>query len=310
MSALLASAVETAPAPLACALCGAVGPETLYADCPDRRHWLPGRFDVVRCAGCGLAWTMPRPDEPGDLYPSSYASFAASACSSLGPLKRVLRYPYALRYGDVDRTPPPPRPGSRALDVGSGTGATLERLARAGWETFGIEPSAEAASRSPGRVFIGTLEEADLEQASFDLVTMSHVLEHLSDPLDALARIRRWLKPDGMLRIWVPNLASLDARVFGRLWFGLDVPRHLFHFSPRSLRLLLERSRFTIERLVPEYEASSLEGSVAHALDVLRRRRRQYRLSRGLYYGVFPASALLRALGDAGSLDCTARRDR
>ena len=313
--------VTAAPDSVVCVACrtsGRLAP--LYRGCVDRISWIPGRFDVLRCTACGLGRTVPQPapDELAAFYPRSYVSFACSG-SPLGNSGRrarwLLRRPYARRYGEPERTLQPGRPGARLLDVGCGVGAYLEEMARLGWEPWGVDLSPHAAAAAAQRletpaerIFVGRVEDARFGDESFDLVTMSHVLEHLSDPAVVLARIRRWLWPTGTLRIWVPNLASLEARTFRRLWFGLDVPRHLWHFTPQSLTALLDHAGFAVERLVPEYQASSLAGSVALLRDALVFRRRPYRNSRRLYYGLYPLASIQLALGQAASVDCVARK--
>jgi len=87
---------------------------------------------------------------------------------------------------------------------------------------------------------------AGFSREQFDLVTMWHVLEHVGYPLDTLARLRSWLRDDGLLAVCVPNIQSLQAQLFGRFWFHLDVPRHLVHFSPTTLQVVLGRAGFDI----------------------------------------------------------------
>jgi SAM-dependent methyltransferase len=184
-----------------------------------------------------------------------------------------------------------------------------------GWEVYGIEPSAVAAASAaaalgiePNRLFVGSADDAAWPANTFHLVTLSHVLEHLPDPRRTLMNIYRWLRPDGRVRIWVPNIESGESRVFGRLWFGLDVPRHLVHYSKATIRRLLEGTGFDIVRIVPEFQASSLSGSISHTSDALRRRRRQYRHSTRLYYATLPLASMLIGLGSSASLDVTAAK--
>lgn len=303
--------------------CGHCGHEeflTLYAACPDRLHATPGRFDVVRCVRCGLAQTSPRPTRRAiaGYYPSSYTAYEAHEFRR-GPLGRSLRLlvhlPYTLRYGPERVAGPAPRPGMRAVDVGCGAGLLLEELARGGWEVWGVEPE-EPVARAvaarlglpEGRLVAAAAEAAELPEGSFDLVTMSHVLEHLHDPRAVLAKVHRWLRPDGRLRIWVPNVASFEAKAFGRLWFGLDLPRHLYHFDPGSLWRLLAETGFRVERVVPQRQGFSLSGSVQHAVAALTGRQAEFRHSRALYYATLPVAMSLAALGNHAVLDVTARR--
>ncbi|MFN3705027.1 MAG: class I SAM-dependent methyltransferase, partial [Thermoflexales bacterium] len=117
------------------------------------------------------------------------------------------------------------------------------------WDLLWLEPSspaAEAARRLGLRVITGTLEETDFSARCFDAVTLWDVIEHLHDPAGALRRIARILKPDGILVIRTPNFDSWEARLFGRYWAGLEPPRHLFVFTPRTLGAMLAQAGFAI----------------------------------------------------------------
>ena len=184
-----------------------------------------------------------------------------------------------------------------------------------GWEPWGIEPNAALARGTvqrlglpEERVLAGTAEEADFQDGTFDLVTMSHVLEHVHNPRDTLADVARWLAPHGRVRIWLPNYGSLESRAFRHLWQGLDIPRHLYHFTPATLRATLTAAGFEVERMIPQWQGNMLTGSLTYAFDALRGRERAYRESRRLHVAVLPAAAALLALGQGGCLDVTARR--
>jgi SAM-dependent methyltransferase len=94
---------------------------------------------------------------------------------------------------------------------------------------------------------VGAIDQLDFPAASFDLVTFWHVLEHLEDPKLALIEARRILKTDGRLMVAVPNIESLQAWLFGDVWLHLDVPRHRWHFSPRTLAAVADRCGLRIE---------------------------------------------------------------
>jgi len=96
-------------------------------------------------------------------------------------------------------------------------------------------------------VFTGTVPEAPFADESFDVVTASHYLEHVPNPLEVLATIRRLLKPNGLCLIGTPNVASLNARIFRDCWFPLECPRHLYLYSPATIRRLLEKAGFAVD---------------------------------------------------------------
>lgn len=126
----------------------------------------------------------------------------------------------------------PPCPGKlRALDIGCGSGKLMAALVRAGWEVEGVEwdgRAAEVARRTSGRpVQEGDFRLLDLPLGSFDLVVLSHVYEHLDDPVAGLKRLHDLLAPGGRVVLFYPNPESLEARTFGDAWFPWDPPRHL-----------------------------------------------------------------------------------
>lgn len=134
----------------------------------------------------------------------------------------------------------------RLLEIGSGWGDFLAVAARRGFNCLGVDPSpmlAEAARRRSGvSVLCGEVQDLVME-ARFDVVVMSHVLEHVTDPREVLGRLRSFLNPDGVLYIAVPNIGSWEARFSG--WTSYQ-PYHLFYFSPASLRRTLEAAAFEI----------------------------------------------------------------
>jgi SAM-dependent methyltransferase len=131
------------------------------------------------------------------------------------------------------------QPEGLLLDVGCATGLFLDAAQRYGqWEVRGIEPSLSAAEFGRQQLGLdivqGTFADVDLEDTTFDVITMWDVLEHLHHPVTALQKASRLLRPGGLLVVRVPHLESIDARVFGRYWAGLDAPRHL-HVFPRNV---------------------------------------------------------------------------
>lgn len=305
---------------LACHLCGSRETSVLYARCPDRIYGVPGLFDVVVCTKCGLAWTSPRPTKEtlGHYYPDQYADVAEmrgtrSATGVRRFLRSAARIPYALRYRGVTETRSPEVGANRLLDVGSSVGSYLSRMQALGWEPWGIEPHASARARSvktmgipEDRVFPGSAEDAEFPPQTFDLVTISHVLEHMYEPRVVLEKARVWLRPGGRLRIWVPNLASFESRLFGRFWTGLDLPRHLFHFTPATLARLLQETGFAVERTVPEFQTGSLTGSSYLVARAAVRRQGPGWPPQALHYALLPVGSLLIALGNSGAIDITA----
>lgn len=132
-----------------------------------------------------------------------------------------------------------PRPG-RTVDVGSGTGDFLSALKKSGWNTLGIEPSATAReiAEKANVSHLGSLK--DLKETTQDVITFWHSLEHVYDLEETLNQTKRVLKNNGYLIVACPNYMSWDAKYYGKNWAAWDVPRHLRHFSPNSLNLILK----------------------------------------------------------------------
>jgi 2-polyprenyl-3-methyl-5-hydroxy-6-metoxy-1,4-benzoquinol methylase len=130
------------------------------------------------------------------------------------------------------------------LDYGCGTGAFLNEMKTSGWQVSGIEPDNGARKRAEQLVGskIGLPEElSELSSGQYDVITMWHVLEHVHELNWTIEQLKRLLKENGKLFIAVPNHHSFDARHYRSFWAAYDVPRHLYHFSPDTLSLLMEK---------------------------------------------------------------------
>jgi 2-polyprenyl-3-methyl-5-hydroxy-6-metoxy-1,4-benzoquinol methylase len=140
----------------------------------------------------------------------------------------------------------------RLLEVGSGGGDNLRTLQDIGWVVEGVDfdPKAVETARRKGlHVRQGILEEQQYPDEYFDAVTMSHLVEHVHDPLQLLRECRRVLRPGGRLVVVTPNIASVGHRLFSAAWLPLDPPRHLHLFSPRALFSLADRAGFQNKRV-------------------------------------------------------------
>lgn len=124
-------------------------------------------------------------------------------------------------------------------------------MQKRGWDVTGLDVSREMIDRIRDelgiRAYVGTLPHLELEPESFDVITMWHSLEHVHEPAPLLREARRLLAPGGKIVIAVPNIDSLPFRWFGKDWFGLELPRHLTHFTPSSLLQMLQRCGFATE---------------------------------------------------------------
>ncbi len=250
---------------VACLLCGRDDPMNVLEG-PDRLHNLPGRFRLVRCRHCGLIYQNPRPT-PAALagyYPDDYPPHAVGTDqTSWGRLD--VRLAYTKRIRAIRRF----LASGRLLDVGCGTGGFLRAMAQAGWEVWGLEPSpraAEVAGKISGApVLVARLEEADLPTGFFDVITLWDVVEHLHDPRAGLEQVGRALRPGGLLVVSTPDFDSPDRRLFGKYWFGYDLPRHLYIFTEETVSALLTGTGFQVvevRHFTAHYQV--LVGSIRH----------------------------------------------
>ncbi len=140
------------------------------------------------------------------------------------------------------------------LDIGCGTGDFLHAAKTAGWKITGIEPDEQARKIANKKTKGAILESAQLKTLkdhSFDVITMWHVLEHVPDLEEQIETLKRLLKPNGKLVIAVPNYKSLDAQHYKEFWAAYDVPRHLWHFSKRSISKLFGIHDFELVNTLP-----------------------------------------------------------
>ena len=139
----------------------------------------------------------------------------------------------------------------KILDIGAGTGEFLSVAKNDGWQTIGVEPSdrAKAIALNKGVSFVGDTRE--LENNSFDVISMWHVLEHVPDLDRQIKELKRLLKPTGTLIIAVPNFKSFDAKHYEKFWAAYDVPIHFWHFSKTAIKLLFEKEEMKLEKVLP-----------------------------------------------------------
>lgn len=139
----------------------------------------------------------------------------------------------------------------RILDIGAGTGEFLSVGQQNGWQTTGVEPSnkAKQIAINKGVSFVEALSQ--LEDRSFDVITMWHVLEHVPDLDHQIKELKRLLKPTGSLIIAVPNFKSFDAQYYGKFWAAYDVPIHFWHFSKIAIQKLFQREQMELVKILP-----------------------------------------------------------
>lgn len=218
---------------------------------------IKGSFTVKRCKKCHVAFLYPQltHKELAPYYPPT-RYYAYKGSGKKGFFQKLREYLVIHHYRPtvfsklislvVHDAPAIPREakGGKVLDVGCGTGDTLVLLKQLGWEVYGmdIDEKALAVAKKRG---IDHLRQGFMEDVSrypdkfFDAIRLYHVIEHVNDPAAAIKLLSKKLKKDGELILGTPNIDSVVAKVFGSYWYNLDSPRHLFLFSPATLRKLV-----------------------------------------------------------------------
>ncbi|MBW2273691.1 MAG: class I SAM-dependent methyltransferase [Deltaproteobacteria bacterium] len=226
---------------MSCAVCGAG---------PGRPKLRKDGVEILACPSCGLEyWLPPEGFRAEDTYDAAYFDDAGAShgYSDYAGMEHAFRTSFARRLARL----PPPGAGERLLDVGAAYGYAVLEAERRGWQAFGLELASaaarEAARQSSGRVVAASGLATPFASASFDVVTLWDVLEHLPEPHAAIAEIARVLRPGGRLLLSTGDVGSLAARVSGRRWHLYTLPEHLFFYTRRSLDLLLEAHGLRVE---------------------------------------------------------------
>ena len=213
----------------------------------DTAHFLDARdhttgqvFELRRCAQCGFVFTWPQPANLNDYYPAYYRRYHPLVLRFLKLMQERKTLGSAHKLG---------RPGC-ALEIGCGEGWVLAALKKHGWQVIGLERTVDsarfAAQELDVPMVVGGLESLN-PTAQFDRIILHQVLEHLPQPMQTLQACVRLLRPGGQMIIEVPNLGSWQFRYAQRHWVHLDVPRHLGHFTPDSIRQALARAGLEVE---------------------------------------------------------------
>jgi SAM-dependent methyltransferase len=311
---------------------------------------MAGAFRVVVCRACGMVYLNPRPTAealaayyPAGNYYSYHQAAVGKGSGAARRAKDALKALLTATYLGYDERAPrwvprtrwargalrllltplkdrvcallPPRGwGGTILDVGCGSGISLDWAREFGWATHGVEISegaVESARERGHAVVLGQLEEAKYPDGTFDVVRAWHSLEHLPHPAQSLREMHRILKPGGRLWVEVPNVGSFLGATFRGRWFHLDPPRHLQNFSPATLRRMLAEAGFAEPSLYAHQAPRSLASSLLYVVDDLPVRlpaRVRSALGTVLGLALIPLSWLLTLLSRGDVIRAVARR--
>ena len=213
-------------------------------------------FEIWSCQDCSFRFTQaaPTPDLIGKYYKSdAYVSHSNTKKGLVNQLYHRVRKRTLQQKLELVRKHTGQMEGE-LLDIGAGTGAFASVMQAAGWKVTGLEPDPDAR-KNASRDFHVELQDLgqlfQLPGERYDAITLWHVLEHVHALHEYLETFKKLLTQDGVIFIAVPNFTSFDAQYYGRDWAAWDVPRHLWHFSPKSMEVLMKKHGFTIEQVMP-----------------------------------------------------------
>ncbi|WP_114791638.1 class I SAM-dependent methyltransferase [Niabella yanshanensis] len=213
-------------------------------------------FEIIHCNACTARFTQDVPglDDIGFYYKSEdYISHTNTSKGLINQLYQRVRVRTMKQKAAIIKRHTGLKSG-KLLDIGCGTGTFLHTMQQQGWEVAGLEPESDA--RAIGKEEYGidarpSHELFSLPPQSFNAVTLWHVLEHVHTLHEYVAQIKNLLATDGYLFIAVPNYTAKDAKVYGSYWAGYDVPRHLYHFSPKAMGQLVQQHGLEIDEMLP-----------------------------------------------------------
>jgi SAM-dependent methyltransferase len=222
----------------------------LICDGSGKPYAIKNGCSLYCCSQCKLIFVWPMPADSLAVYEGDYFTGASQGFGykDYDADKQVM-VPTFQRYLRRIARYLPPGPGKRVLDVGAATGFFLNLARKEGWEPAGIEPSDTAASLARQKnleVKTGVLVPGMYPSASFDVITLWDVLEHVPDPVATMSLVVDMLKPGGIVAINTPDASSLWAKIMGRSWHLLCPPEHLCLFSHAALDRLLGQTGLTM----------------------------------------------------------------
>jgi 2-polyprenyl-3-methyl-5-hydroxy-6-metoxy-1,4-benzoquinol methylase len=207
------------------------------------------KFTIVSCETCDFKFTSPRPEDEklGDYYKSD--NYISHTNNKIGLFNKLYHFARKISINIKLRLIKAEASGKKILDIGSGTGEFLKASESLGYTGIGIEPSKIARKKARKNYNLNISKNTSLNQfktSEFDVITMWHVLEHVTDLNNTIKGLHKIIKKDGKLIIGVPNHNSYDAKFYGKYWAAWDVPIHLWHFTKKSMEEIMKKHDFKL----------------------------------------------------------------
>jgi 2-polyprenyl-3-methyl-5-hydroxy-6-metoxy-1,4-benzoquinol methylase len=258
-------------------------------------------YNLVCCINCGLIFTDVETDEyfiaknypknykPHDpnsgknsiirkLFMSTFRKYIFGKRLEFRFLffRLIRKFLFNMYNKTAYRSIPLFRDAGTLLDIGCGKGDYLRLVQEIGWRVRGVEPvhkAAELAKKAGFIVECKSFENVDFTGQYFDVVTMWHVLEHFTDPKEVLQKVSKILKDDGLLLIGIPNYDSFDRKIFHKYWNGFEIPLHLFHFTPESIKKTLTAAGFRCIKIIHTIRPTDMVSSLENCFDSVLKKK-------------------------------------
>lgn len=299
----------------------------------DRLMGVPGEFNVLECAKCGFKFTDPGSIKADlrEYYPEDYSPYKTeesgepkNGLSFKNRIKKAFKNspagPLLTALARADAPPCPDLPrGAEVLEIGCASGNFLASIENKGWNLHGVELSDFASDKARERgldVFSGTLEQAKFPDDHFNAVFAFQVVEHLPDPLATLREINRITVKGGCFIFSIPNADCWEFKLFRDRWSALDLPRHLCHFGPATIKKILGKAGFKMDHIYFQKNFNNVFGSLAYLFEdvfganFLSRYLRSIPNTSGMLWKValLPLTVILAKMGQSGRLTVVASK--
>jgi len=298
-----------------CILCGFQNYSFFLTKGEDFEYGVKGKFNLIKCGRCGLVSLSPTPPikELLTFYPSSYHSYNIPVSNLTKFLTYLNLEKEAKKFKELIGR------NGKILDVGCADGRHFDILKRFGkWQFVGIDFNDEIVCKGQkaGReIYSTTLEKFNYPEQSFDLIIMDHLLEHVVNPVETLHCACRLLKKDGYILGAIPNINSLDRIFFGRYWGGYHFPRHLWHFTPETLSVVLLKTGFKLKKINYELHTGHWALSIQNFLQSKKITKSKIKQGRTFYFPIFlffliPLNFMQKLFHYTGIISFVARKNK
>lgn len=301
-----------------CPICHNSELQQIYSDARDYLLQHPGRFRISRCKNCNHEFLSIRPTSAciKEFYQGNYythkpakARYLALSQFTQWAGSQAIKFKNVITRRVIENKKA--SSGQCVLDYGCGNGRTLKQLKSNGWNVKGYEPDGEArsfANASLSQACITDNPNEILTPTSYDVIILSHVIEHLYDPLDLLLKLRAALKNDGIMILSTPCADCIESKIFGKYWRGYECPRHLHVFSSQSLKQLCIDAGLEVLTI----EAEMLPYCFVESIQFVIKYRLKVNLPllalRIIYLAVYPLSLILMHIGIGSSMKLYLRK--